>query len=453
LRGAGAALALPFAAAAHAQPARPKPQARRMIFVVLDGGLSHVDSFDPKPALAQHAGAPLPDSYRPLRAGDGEAAPDATGTLLPSPWPARPRGESGIAFTSLFEQMGSLVDRFCVLRGMTTSACQHGPALRLLLTGHADPGHPAIGAWIAQRLGPVDGSPLPPFVALGRGDMAAGGEIWTHGFLPESCAAAQVDLESRPRLPPGGRAVVAGEVRARERMRVELDRRFVEKTGLDVLAVRAEARERERRLHERLHELWQGTGRGPVGVRPAPSPRGRIDYGGGTFARGCRLACALAEAGVRTVTLFSGRDHDGRTPWDVHERLSAMEGEARRVDQALAAMVRDLDQRGLLEETLVVVATEFGRSPLGTATRGREHNRHAFSVLLAGSGLTGGKVIGATDELGLRAVDRMVAPSDLLATILSRFRIRPADVSHRHRGQTFVPVDPGSQILRELRLG
>jgi hypothetical protein len=363
---------------------------------------------------------------------------------LPSPWPARARGKSGIEITDLFAGLGELIDRFWILRAMTTPACVHAPALRLLLTGHPEPGHPAIGAWLAHRLGPEARSELPAFVAIGQGRVASGDELWGHAYLPETCAGAYLDV-ARPELwrtPTGP----AGE-QDRERLVAEMDRRLADATGLVDIKARAERRTRERSLHAtatRLHD--QRPRRGLA-----------MDFGDTPFGMGCRLACDLVEKGVRVVQMFSGTDPAGRSPFDSHggAGIERVEREAKTADRALSALVRDLDRRGLLDETLVVIATEFGRSPVGVNTPGRgfarAHNPHGFSVLLAGSGLAGGRTWGTTDELGLRAMDNALSPQDLLANVLTRFRIKPAELTYRHRGRVFSPVDAGSHIVRELR--
>jgi hypothetical protein len=415
-----------------------------------------VDSFDPKPELARHAGKTLAAGLR-APAGASPARGDAPApTLLPSPWAARRFGRSELEVTELFPRLGALLDRFWVLRGMTSNEHLHAPALRLLLTGHADRHHPAIGAWLAHTFGPIEGADLPAFVALGAGRFAEGDELWGAACLPETCAGAYLDLAT----PGAWRAQdVGAEVQAaRTRLLAGLDRRFAEATGVAGLTAPGERRARERRLREVASGLVEGRRRQVVGAG-GRVPAAPLDYGEGagtgswmrTFARGCRLTCDLLEAGVRTVQLFSGAGPDGRSPFDVHAGLGGMERAARAADQALAALVLDLDRRGLLDETLLVIATEFGRSPLAEGRTGRDHGPGGFSALIGGSGLSGGKTWGTTDELGLQAVENALAPPDLLANVLARFGLRPDGVTFRRGGRVFSPVDAGSQVLKEIR--
>lgn len=419
---------------ARAQADKPQPGAKRLIFVVLNGGLSQIDSFDPKPALKQHAGKRL----------DALVKGASPGVILPSPWQARARGKSGIQVTDLFPALGDLIDKFWILRGLNTPNCTHDAALRVLLTGHAEPGRPTIGAWLAHKMGTPSDCKLPPFVALSERTVAPGADLWTGGFLPVTASGGFLDLAT-PKLWQTRSDRPAVDDRTRDDLRLAHSRKLLDTTGLD-LAARADKEAREARLRAFATQKWQPGARG-----------GAFDYGSSPFAHGCRLACDLVGQGVRAVQLFCGVDADGRSPFDLHGGSQTFEAHARMADRALGALVRDLESRGLLAETLLVIATEFGRSPVGvhTATAGfiRDHNPQGFSVLMAGSGLAGGHVHGTTDELGLRAVQDVLSPPDLLANILTRFRLNPHEVTFRHRSRIFSPVDPGCHLVKNLRLG
>jgi uncharacterized protein (DUF1501 family) len=418
-------------AAPPAAPGKPhfEPRARRVIFLFMAGGPSHLDTFDPKPALAEHAGR---------RPGAADLRTErVTGGLLPSPFRFRPGGESGLPVSDLLPNVRECADELCVLRAVHAVNPNHSPAANFLATGRIDAVHPGIGAWVSYGLGSENAN-LPGFVSLGAGFGQAGFE--RSGYLPGQfqatrVAAAEADPERmirhlrNPAVDPDDQRRQLDAIQA-------LNRSHAAANGNDPqLEARVRAMETAFRMQTAAGEAFD-VRREPLRVREA--------YGAGGFARGCLLARRLVERGVRFVQLSLGG-------WDHHARINdELKKKCGEIDRPVAALLRDLRQRGLLDETLVVWGGEFGRTPVSENGNGRDHNHYGFTVWLAGGGVKGGTTHGATDEFGFRAAEGRVSVHDLHATILHLLGLDHERLTYRYSGRDFRLTDVHGRVVDEI---
>ncbi|MGD2017690.1 MAG: DUF1501 domain-containing protein [Planctomycetota bacterium] len=406
-RGDGQAAEGPFTPRAPHFPAR----ARNVIFLYMDGGPAQMDTFDPKPELARWAGKPIPVDTPPTQF-------DNIGSVLPSYWDFKPGGESGLMISDLFPTLREQADKLLVVRSMTNKFPEHTAANYLLHTGHNPAGRPSVGAWCAYGLG-SEADNLPGYVVIDGGLTPPGGiECYGSGFLSPSYQGStfrpQGDPVAHARGPHAGTAREAG----RRRLLDALDRRGGERDReVEAALANYELAFRMQSAVPELADLGTETEatRTLYGVDAEYKPTA-------TFARQCLLARRLVERGVRFVQVpMVATGHDR---WDQHSNLKkGHEDNARAVDQPVAALLADLESRGLLESTVVLFAGEFGRTPMAQgagdgANRGRDHNPHGFSIWMAGGGVRGGHAFGATDDFGYFAVDRPVEMHDLHATLL-----------------------------------
>lgn len=419
------------------------PRVRSVIFCFMSGGVSHVDSFDPKPRLKTDHGKPMPVPVRPTMF-------NANGNIMASPWEFEPRGESGIPVSELFPHIGAHADRLAVIRSMTSQANEHAQANYFVHTGFTLAGHPSAGAWIAYGLGSENRN-LPGFVVLASGGAPLGGiNNWGSGYLPARFQASLLDPTQAEPLAN----IVPREPDPAQRRRL----RFVE--GLDRLhagptpAAQIESAIRNAQVAYRMQaavpELVDLSGetaatRTLYGL-DSPVPE-TAEYG-----RQCLLARRLVERGVRFVelTCLPRPAELGQigNPWDQHGGLKTGHSEmARQVDQPIAGLLTDLAQRGLLDETLVVWAGEFGRTPFAQGNDGRDHNPFGFSVWLAGGGVRGGTIYGATDDLGYHAVEQVSTVYDLWATVLHLLGVNHEELTFRSGGRDFRLTDVHGQVL------
>ncbi|MFZ9745999.1 MAG: DUF1501 domain-containing protein [Opitutaceae bacterium] len=433
----GVALAtLLHGAALRAGPAHgavhplPLPQrVRRVIWLTMAGGPSHLETFDPKPRLAAMHGEPMPESFT-----RGQQLAQLQGQPLVCHAPQFPFarfGRNGTEICSLFPHLGSIIDELCLVRSMTTEAINHDPAHMFMNTGSQIAGRPSMGAWINYGLG-SDAADLPGFVVMistgpGRSPQPVASRQWSSGFLPGRFQGVPFHGGPEPvhylGNPPGvDRARQAADVTAIN----ALNRLHGARTPDPELATRIAQYELAFRLQASVPDLLDLRGEDArtlelYGCSP----------GDGSFAANCLLARRLAERGVRFIQLYH-RD------WDHHSQLrEELPLRARETDRASAALVRDLRQRGMLDDTLVVWTGEFGRTPMAQGnkgTTGRDHHNRAMSMWLAGGGVRPGLVYGATDELGYAAVDRVCTVHDLHATMLHLLGIRHETFSVRFQG-------------------
>lgn len=407
-------------------PRRPHftGQAKQVIFLFMTGGPSHMDTFDPKPELQKWDGKPLPDSFKTeglnlqfMRATDGK--------LMGSPFPFKPRGASGIEFSNLFENLGRCADDMAVIRSCHHDSFIHGPALGLLHSGTIRLGHPTVGAWVTYGLG-CESENLPAYMVMSDGGFRAGSTVsYGSGFLPAIYQGTVIRTEGAPiqnLTPPF-------TVQDQRQMLDQAHRwnlKYQEDRADDSrLAARLANYELAFRMQTAAPDLID-ISREPQALRDA---YGADKEPTAKFGRMCLLARRMVERGVRYVHLYNN-------DWDGHgECAKNHEANARRIDQPIAALIGDLKQRGLLDETLIVWTGEFGRTPVMQGSNGRDHNPYGFTTWMCGGGIRGGKVIGQTDEFGFKAVADQVSVHDLHGTILGLLGIDHEKLTYLYEGR------------------
>ncbi len=436
--------------AAHAGPLSPRqphfaPRARRVIHIFANGGPSHMDTFDPKPALAKYAGQPLPVHLRTER---------RTGTALPSPFAFRRFGRSGLEISEVFSKTGAHADDLCVIRSMHTEVPNHEPSLMMMNCGAQQQSRPSFGSWVVYGLG-SENQNLPGFISLCPGGLPVrGAQNWKSAFLPGAYQGTHIDTRETELD------------KLVENVQNRLTRREDQKKQLDLLAAmnreyqapRAEDEALESRVHSfELAFRMQMEAEDVFDL--SKEPRHIRDlYGDTLHGRQMLMARRLLEKGVRVVQVW----HGAGQPWDTHDdvakRVKQLAFEA---DQPIAALLTDLKQRGMLDDTLVVWGGEFGRTPVvelpafgsNAGTAGRDHNSYGFSVWLAGGGSKGGMAYGATDEFGFRAETDRVHVHDLHATLLHLLGFDHERFTFRYAGRDFRLTDVHGQVVKPILAG
>lgn len=425
----------------------PLPQkAKRVIWLTMAGGPSQLETFDYKPKLAQMDGRPMPES---LTKGQQLAQLQGQKLVCLGPqFPFEKFGSQQTEISSLLPHIGSVVDDICIIRSMTTEAINHDPAHMFMNTGAQIAGRPSMGAWVNYGLG-CEAEDLPGFVVLvstgkGRNPQPIASRQWSSGFLPSRFQGVQVRSQGDPVLylsRPGG--VTGGRQQA------------------DVQAVNALNRQHDALVHDpeiatriAQYEMafqMQSSVLGLMDIA-AEKPDTLANYGcqpgDGSFASNCLLARRLAERGVRFIQLYH-RD------WDHHSLLrEELPLRAKEVDRACAALIRDLKERGMFEDTLIVWAGEFGRTPMSQGNKGpigRDHHNKAMSIWLAGAGIRGGMVHGATDDLGYAAVDKVTTVHDLHATMLHQLGIHHEAFSFKFQGlDARLSGVEGAKVIKDI---
>jgi hypothetical protein len=418
-----------------------RPKVRRIIQLYMAGGPSHLETLDPKPRLAAMHGQPMPESFT---AGKPIAQLQGAELRCFAPQiPFRRFGASGIEMAETFPRIGALADRLCVIRSLSTDAINHDPAHTFMNTGTTISGRPAMGSWVLYGLG-AETDDLPGYVVLtstgkfGQAQPIAARQ-WHSGFLPSRFQGVELRTRGDAVLyvanPPGvtrdRQADVVDAVRTLNRQSEAL---------LDdpEIATRVAAYETAFRMQMSVPDLMDLSNE-PEHVFDLYGTRGAD----GSFAANCLLARRLAERGVRFIQLYH-RD------WDHHGAIKEhAAGTAREVDQGAAALLTDLEQRGLLEDTLVIWGGEFGRTPMAQGD-GRDHHIKGFSIWLAGGGIRGGLVHGATDDLGYEAVENPVSVHDLHATILHLLGVDHLRLTYRYQGRDFRLTDVAGEVIRPI---
>jgi hypothetical protein len=396
-----------------ADPLAPRPahfptKAKSVIFIFMQGGPSHIDTFDPKPVLTRLDGQPLPPSFRPEELGL-QFIKASEARLMGSRRIFKRYGQSGLEVSDLFENVAKYADDMAVIRSCYHDSFIHGPAISLIHTGSIRTGSPSMGAWMLYGLGTANEN-LPAYLVMADGSMRGSKSLFGAGFLPAAYQGTLVSAEGAPfenLSPPEGITT--------DHQRILLDqvqtwnRRHLETRADDTeLAARISSYELAFRMQMAAPELIN-TGEEPPHIRKM---YGLDEKSTGKFGNMCLLARRMVERGVRFVHLYNS-DWDGHGECDRNHATNA-----RKSDLPIAGLLGDLKQRGLLESTLVVCTGEFGRTPVMQGNQGRDHNPYGFTVWMAGGGIRGGKVIGATDEIGFRAVEDKLHVHDLHATIL-----------------------------------
>jgi hypothetical protein len=413
------------------QPLHHPAKIKRVIYLYQAGGPSHLETFDYKPKLTAMHGTGMPESFT-----RGQQIAQLQGRELKCHAPQFPFqrfGKSGQEICSLFPHIGSVADDICIVRSMFTAQINHDPAHTFMNTGSIIPGRPSMGSWLTYGLG-AETEDLPGFVVLtsaGRGGQMQpiASRQWHSGFLPSRFQGVKFQSKGDPVLylqnPPGVTRSDQGEI-------------------VDVV------NQLNRAQHDAVHdpEILARVSQYEMAFRMQASVPGLMDVAGepahvleaygaqpgdGSFASNCLLARRLAESGVRFIQLYH-RD------WDHHDDVSHVKFKAEEVDRPTAALIRDLKERGLFDETLIIWGGEFGRTPMAQG-RGRDHHIKGFSVMLAGGGIKGGVTHGATDELGYAAVENPVSVHDLHATMLHLFGVDHTRLTYRYQGRNFRLTD------------
>ncbi|MBI2926818.1 MAG: DUF1501 domain-containing protein [Verrucomicrobia bacterium] len=431
------------AALQHGHPLAPRPshfppRAKQLLFVFLTGGFSHLDTFDPKPKLQAGHGKPIPAFG--LRPDEAKPLP-----LLGSPFKFSACGQSGLMISELFPHLQTVADELCVIRTLHTDIVEHFQATLAMHTGSATIPLPSIGAWLSYGLGTFNPN-LPSFVVLAEHLPYAGAQVWDSNFLPPQHQGV--------RIVPGDEPIPNLKSSARSVTLHELEQLMLR----DVNEAHARLRPGDLNLRARMSSFEIAEGM----MRVAPEVFDLSQESGATleaygaqagdkksFGCQCLIARRLIERGVRVVELIDTGSHDN---WDSHGDMQAHRPKAKRVDQPLAALLKDLRQRGLLPQTLVVLCTEFGRTPWsdGGNGKGRNHFAKAFTCLLAGAGVKGGIIYGETDEYGASIVSNPVHVHDYHATILHLLGLNHERLTYRYGGRDFRLTDVAGNVVREV---
>jgi hypothetical protein len=411
-----------------------RAMARRVIFLFMPGGPSQVDTFDPKPRLNRDHGKPAPKPYL------GESR-----KLLASPWRFRRHGESGLEVSELFPHVGAQADNLCVIRSMVGDDVNHPGGCLLMNTGERVSTRPSLGAWVTYGLG-TENRNLPGFIAVGPGPLIEGARQYGAAFLPAAYQGTFVSDLSNPI-----RNLKNSQV-SPDRQRSELDalRRLNEmhlarRPDDSRLCARIESFELAYRMQSEAPDAFDIS-------RETEATKRMYGIGNAAtevFGRQCLLARRLVERGVRFVQLY--HTTGGFQPWDQHSDLKGGHANnALATDQPIAGLLRDLQARGLLDETLVIWGGEFGRTPAAQGTDGRDHHPYGFTMWLAGGGVRGGLAYGATDEFGWDAVEDRVHVHDLHATILHLLGLNHEKLTYRHAGRDYRLTDVYGNVVKGI---
>ncbi len=419
-------------------------RAKAVVMLMQTGGPSQVDLFDPKPELQKRDGRKHPDRVESFQPGSSE------NRLMASPFRFRKHGQCGMDFCEHLPHLGTVADHLCMVRSMYGDNNNHPQALNCINTGKIFPGRPALGAWVTYALG-TENQDLPAYVVLRDPDgySNVGTAFWDNGWLPalfrgtEVHSRGQAVLNLHPKVPTP-EAVRRNNLETLARLNEERRRLYPGESELDARIRNYELAARMQLNAEKLLDV------------AAESRATRALYGldepvTASFGIRCLMARRLVENGVRFILVPVPFASGG---WDHHSDIKgAIPRVCPQVDRPSAALIQDLHQRGLLESTIVLWTGEFGRLPITQGGTGRDHNRHAFTLLLAGGGFKPGHIHGATDEFGYRAVDQRVSCPSLLATLLHQLGLDHTRLTYRHNGREETLTDPpvtGARVVTEL---
>ena len=427
-------------------------RAKHVIFLYMNGGLSQVDSFDPKPMLDKYHGQPLP--------GRSVATERKTGTLMRSPFQFKKYGQCGMDVSELFPHVGECADDICFLRSVYTDIPNHEPAMLMMNTGFSQVGRPSLGSWLTYGLG-TENENLPGFVVLCPDvPTTVGPPLWNSAFLPAIHQGTYIsDKVEKPteivgktfdpqKLVPyiHNENFTLTEQRREMNLMEQLDRMRSERERMKDPQLEAAIQSME------IAYRMQTEAPSVFDIRKEPDATLKL-YGQGSTARGCLMAVRLVERNVRMVQVYYGKGD----PWDAHADIQAHRKNAKDSDQPFAAVIKDLKSRGLLKDTLVVCGSEFGRTPVheigggaGALQNGRDHNPFGFTMWLAGGGVKGGTIYGATDDFGFKAVEKPVHVHDLHATILHLMGIDHTKLTYRYSGRDFRLTDVSGTVIKEI---
>jgi hypothetical protein len=426
-------------------PLRPKaphfkPTAKSVIWLFMEGGPSHIDLFDPKPALEKLAGQPMPESFgHPITAmGTG------SNTLMPAKRTWKQYGQSGIWVSDWYPEIAKHVDDMTVFRACWADGLNHVGSVCQMNTCSILAGRPALGAWVTYGLGSANQN-LPSFVVLtDAGEVLGGPKNWSSGFLPATYQGTQLRNQGDPILDLAPPATI-GKQQQRGRLDLlkHLNQHFnADKPDDSELEARINAYELAYRMQVAGPEAVDLTKESEAtkklyGMDEEPTAK---------FGTNCLLARRLVERGVRFIELYNGSG----SAWDAHNDLEGNHSKmCRSSDKPIAGLLSDLKSRGLLDDTLVIWGGEFGRTPFNEKGDGRDHNPWGFTMWAAGGGIKGGQVIGTTDEIGLRGIDKRAHVTDIHATVLHALGLNHVDVTFLHNGRSERPTIVTGEVIRE----
>ncbi len=425
------------------KPTHFAPKAKNVIFLYMDGGPSQVDTFDPKPRLDKEDGKPFG-----MNVDKKTLQFDNMGLTLASPWKFKQYGQSGLPVSDLFPHLGKCVDQIAFIRSMTSKFSEHTFANYFLHTGHPIQGRPSMGAWATYGLG-SECQNLPGFIVLNGGLTPPGGlDNFNSGYLPATYQASVFSAGNVPVANIKPWESTPERQQSKLDLMRRLDRRVMQRIGrLDKLEAAIASYEVAARMQTAVPELMD----------LANESKETLDLYGlndefkntQTYGHICLVARRLVEHGVRFIELTCPSGNGDR--WDQHNNLrDGHYKNAKSVDKPIAGLLIDLDRRGLLNETLVVFAGEFGRTPFAQGRNGRDHNRFGFTVWMAGGGVKGGTVYGATDEYGYKAVENKVEIHDLHATMLHLLGVDHTKQTFRFAGRDMRLTDVHGHVVKEV---
>ena len=422
------------------KPPDHKPTAKSVIWCFMEGGPSHLDTFDPKPMLEKLAGQPMPASFGKVVTAMGTAS----NTLMPSSRTFKQYGQSGLWVSDWYPRVAQHADEIALFRSCWADGLNHVGSVCQMNTGSILAGRPSMGAWVTYGLG-TGNQNLPSFVILtDAGEVLGGPKNWSSGFLPATYQGTLLRREGAPILDLAPPPVIGDEQqRGRLDLLRDLNRHFGQSRPEDT---ELDARLRSFELAYRMQSA------APEATDLSKESQATRDLYGldnevtGRFGANCLLARRLVERGVRFVELYSGSG----SGWDAHTDLDRNHARhCQETDQPIAGLLTDLKSRGLLDSTLVVWGGEFGRTPFNEKGNGRDHNPWGFSMWMAGGGIKGGQTIGRTDDIGLRAIERPMHVHDLHATILWCLGLDHVKVTYLHNGRSERPTIVSGEVVRE----
>ena len=425
------------------------PKAKSVIFCYMSGGVSHIDTFDPKPTLKKFAGQPMPVKVERTQFNNN-------GNVFPSPFKFKRYGQSGIPVSSIFPKTAEMIDEIAVIRSMISKVNEHAQGNYAIHTGFPFMGHPTAGAWVNYGLGNLNQN-LPGFVVLHSGGSVpphGGVGLYGSGYLPANNQGSilQVD-KGEPIINVTPRESIFSQ-RKRLDFHKSFDQQFLQQVGNNQQVEAAiQNHEVAYKMQAAVPELCEIEGETDATKKLYGLDSSDVQKA--SYAKQCLLARRLVERGVRFVELSCLTEKLGAggaaNPWDQHGVLekghSAM---AHQVDQPIAGLLQDLKVRGLLDETLVIWAGEFGRTPFSQGSDGRDHNPYGFSIWMAGGGIKGGTVYGSTDEFGYHVTENKCDFYDLWATVLHLLGLNHENLTYRHGGRDLRLTDVHGRLLHPI---
>jgi hypothetical protein len=453
LTGCGALALADLARAAAGSPLLPKqphhePKAKACIFLTMLGGVSQMDSFDPKPALAKHHGTPM--DWSKERATDQVSLFAKPRFFVGSPFKFAQYGQSGRHVSELFPHIATCVDDLAFVRSIQTENGNHPAAVFLMNTGSVIPGNPSVGAWVTYGLGSANQN-LPGFVVLPdfRSIPFSGSQQWGPGFLPAAYQGTMLRWKGDPiqDLTPPPDVTTAAQQQQREVLRALNGEHAARHTTNPDLAGRIDAYELAFRMQSEVPGALDMSRENPAAL----DLYGINESNTESFGKRCLMARQLVEKGVRFVQLYTpSQSWDSHTEIEKRHRQNALE-----TDKPIAALIKDLKQRGLLDSTLIVWMGEFGRTPdcpsdVFTEKAGRDHNTRAMTIFFAGGGVKPGAIVGETDELGFKAVTHIYRMRDIHATVLHLMGLADLKLTYYHAGRNMRLTDTGGRVIREI---